>query len=361
MIKSLLNGWYSHQLSLRRIDKYCNSLEMKRNPVGRMDNKETFRVGCIQRQIRLCSNIEEYIQMIYSFVSQAVEDECSLVVFPEYNFFDLFGLIPGFGIIDKYLNRKSNPSTDRENEKYNNENNYSLIKQIFQGIARPVEKALKKIMSRLARGFGIYIYSGSYLLQEGSNLFNAGSLFGPDGNCLLTQKKLHLTDFEEEIGMNRGTEMEIYSFPFSKAVFPICMDATYFETFQIADKMGAELVILPIANMEEYNTWRAKRGIWNRVQESYVYGLKAALNGWVGGMHFTGKAGIFAPLEMNPGKAGIISIAPYPEGDYVISTDLNFSDLRKIKKEVEYYGDENFEFEENYARKIYQGLVNNDR
>jgi len=41
--------------------------------------------------------------------------------------------------------------------------------------------------------------------------------------------------------------MEVYSLPFGKVVCPICMDATYFETFRIAREIGADMVILPIA------------------------------------------------------------------------------------------------------------------
>ena len=106
--------------------------------------------------------------------------------------------------------------------------------------------------------------------------------------------------------------MEVYSLPFGKVVCPICMDATYFETFRIARERGADIAILPIANLEEYNLWKALRGIWPRVQESYLYGLKSSLNGWIFGRHFTGKAGIFAPWPMTPNKDGVLSSSLHP-------------------------------------------------
>lgn len=76
------------------------------------------------------------------------------------------------------------------------------------------------------------------------------------------------------------------------------MDASYFETFQLAVQDDVELIILPIANMEEYSEWGAKRGIWCRAQENYFYGIKPSLNGYFAGMHFTGKAEIVAPTKL---------------------------------------------------------------
>jgi len=199
----------------------------------------------------------------------------------------------------------------------------------------------------------LYIYSGSYILKEKEEIYNAGSLFGPEGNLIGTQKKIHLTDFEVKIGIKRASKMEVYSLPFGKVVYPICMDATYFETFRIAREIGADMVILPIANLEEYSTWKALRGIWPRVQESYLYGLKSSLNGWIAGMHFTGKAGIFAPLLMTEKKDGVLSLSPSYEGSHLITANINIKKLYDAREKAEYHEDRNTEFEINFIEKTY--------
>jgi len=165
---------------------------------------------------------------------------------------------------------------DREEKSDLKENTYFLT-TVFKGVAQPIEEGIKRIISLLAKEYGIYIYSGSYILKEKDEIYNAGSLFGPEGNLIGTQKKIHLTDFEVKLGIKRGRKMEVYSLPFGKVVCPICMDATYFETFRIARERGADIAILPIANLEEYNLWKALRGIWPRVQESYLYGWATPL------------------------------------------------------------------------------------
>jgi len=265
-------------------------------------------------------------------------------------------LIPGFSFINQILNKKAIKNKDKEKdrgiESHLKGNNYFLT-AIFKGVAKPVEAGVKKIVSLLAKEYGIHIYTGSYILKEKEEIYNAGSLFGPDGNLIGTQKKMHLTDFEVKLGIKRGNKMEVYSLPFGKVVCPICMDATYFETFRIAREMGVDMVILPIANLEEYSTWKALRGIWPRVQESYLYGFKSSLNGWIAGMHFTGKAGIFAPLSMTEKKDGVLSLSPSYEGNHLVTANLNLKKLYEAREKAEYHEDKNTEFEKNFIEKAY--------
>ncbi len=352
----LIEKWLERKISLDRIEKYYKQLKIKRRGLSKDINPEDFRVSCVQRQIYPLNNIERYIDMLCGFVGQAVKDNSHLIIFPENNFFDLFGLIPGFNFLNQILNKKAinaqNREKDREEEAHLKGNNHFLT-TIFKGVAKPVEAGIKRIVSLLAKEYGIYIYSGSYILKEKEEIYGAGSLFGPDGNLIGTQKKIHLTDFEVKLGIKRASKMVAYSLPFGKTVCPICMDATYFETFHIAREIGADMVILPIANFEEYSTWKALRGIWPRVQESYLYGLKSSLNGWIAGMHFTGKAGIFAPLSMTEKKDGVLSLSPSYEGSYLITANLNLKRLYEARKKAEYHGDRNPEFEEKYIERTY--------
>lgn len=348
----LIEKWFERKISLEKIEKYCKQLRIKKRRLSEDINLENIRVSCVQRQIHPVKSIEKYIDILCSFVDQAVKDNSHLIIFPEYNFFDLFGLIPEFNFLNQILNKKAIKVKDREKESHLKGNNHFLT-TIFKGVAKPIEAGIRRIVSLLAKGYGIYIYTGSYILKEKEEIYSAGSLFGPDGNLIGTQKKMHLTDFEVKLGIKRGNKMEVYPLPFGKVVCPICMDATYFETFRIAREMGADIVILPIANLEEYTIWKALRGIWPRVQESYLYGLKSSLNGWIAGMHFTGKAGIFAPLLITEKKDGVLSLSPSYEGNHLITANLNIKRLYEAREKAEYHEDKNAEFEEKYIERTY--------
>jgi predicted amidohydrolase len=352
----LMEKWFNKKISLDRIEKYCQQLKIKKRRLLEDIEPDDLRVSCVERQIYPVKSIEKYIDMLCGFVNQAVQENSHIIIFPEYNFFDLFGLIPGFSCLNQMLNKKAIKNKDKERdreEESDSKGNNNFLATIFKAAAKPVEAGMKRIVSLLAKEYGIYIYSGSYILKQKEEIYNAGSLFGPDGNLIGTQKKMHLTDFEVKLGIKRGNKMEAYSLPFGKVICPICMDATYFETFRIAREMGADMVILPIANLEEYSTWKALRGIWPRVQESYLYGLKSSLNGRIAGMHFTGKAGIFAPLSMTEKKDGILSLSPSYEGNHLITAHINMKRLYEAREKAEYHEDKNTEFEKNYIEKTY--------
>jgi len=358
----LIEKWFNKKISLERIEKYCRQLGIEKRGLSEDITSENIRISCVQRQIYPVNSIEKYIDMLCGFVDEAVKDNSCMIIFPEYNFFDLFGLISGFSFINQILNKRAvkvkvqdkdkDEEKDRKEES-NSKGNNNFLATIFKATAKPVEAGIKRIISLLAKEYGIYIYSGSYILKEKEAIYNAGSLFGPDGNLIGTQKKMHLTNFEIKLGIERGNKMEAYSLPFGKVVCPICMDATYFETFRIAREIGADMVILPIANLEEYSTWKALRGIWPRVQESYLYGLKSSLNGWIAGMHFTGKSGIFAPLSMTEKKDGVLSLSPSYEGNHLITANLNLKKFYEAREKAEYHEDRNTEFEKNFMEKTY--------
>lgn len=351
-IEVLIEKWFNKKISLERIEKYCQQLRIERRRFSEDIDPENIRVSCVQKQIHPVNSIERYIDILCGFIEQALKEDSHLIIFPEYNFFDLFGLIPGFSFLNQILNKKEMKNKDEEKESDLKGNN-NFLTTIFKGVAKPIEAGIKRIFSLLAKEYEIYIYSGSYILKEKEAIYNAGTLFDPEGNLIGTQKKMHLTDFEVKIGLKRASKMEVYSLPFGNVVCPICMDATYFETFRIAREIGADMVILPIANLEEYSTWKALRGIWPRVQESYLYGLKSSLNGWIAGMHFTGKAGIFAPLLMTEGRDGILSLSPTYEGNHLITANINIKRLHEAREKAEYQEDKNTEFEEKYIEKTY--------
>ena len=351
-MENLIKKWFERKISLEKIDRHCLKLKVKKRKFPEDINPENICVSCVQRRIQPVSSVEKYIDMFCGFLEQAVKDGSHLIVFPEYNFFDLFGVIPGFAFLNQIQNKRVLRIKKKEKNSSSKRDNH-FMKTVFKGVAKPMEVGMKRITSLLAQKYGIYIYSGTYILKEKEEIYNAGSLFGPDGNLIGTQKKLHLTDFEVDLGIKRDNKMEIYSLPFAKVACPVCMDATYFETFRIAREMGADVVILPIANLEEYNEWKALRGIWPRVQESYLFGLKSSLNGWIVGMYFTGHSGIFAPLSITEKGDGVLSISSSYEGNCLVTANINIKKLHKAREKAVYHEDKNIEFEKNYIKKTY--------
>ncbi|NLX69409.1 MAG: nitrilase [Clostridiales bacterium] len=356
MVNIILNAIFKSKMRLSAIERYIDLLPAARDmPNVEENNTDEVRIAAVQREIKPVKRIESYIDMINGFIAEACKQRCRLVVFPEYNFFDLFGFIPGFIFLNNYLNKKAVADKGlTEDKSGENGLDASLFSPVFRAVSASIEDGLRRIFSLLAKKHGIYVYTGSFLVCRDQKLYNAGFLYGPDGRCIGSQFKIHLTDFEEKLGLSRGSSLSVHHLDIGRIAFPICMDATYFETFYAAAEQGAELIILPIANMEEYSLPRAIRGIWGRVQESYVYGIKASLNGWIAGMHFTGKAGIFAPLELTDKKDGVLAISSDYQGNELVICGVDYRKLRECRQQAEYYGDCNPVFEKGYVQKTYR-------
>lgn len=359
-IMRLVTALYERKLSPARVERaLARSVQRGwKAPVMKVSPGRV-RVACVQRSIKRAGGVGAWVADMERFVRQAAEQGAALAVFPEYNFFDMFGFVPGFAAVNALLRRKAIKRMGRSVPDEGIRPRPAAPERpagfgaFFMAITRPVERAVCRTMAALAQAYGITVYTGSYVMAEEGRLYNAGSVFSPEGKKELTQKKLHLTDDEQAMGMARGSRLEVIDLGFARAAFPICMDATYFETFRIAREQGADIVAVPISNSEEYSLAASLRGIWGRVQESYVYGLKASQNGWVAGMHFTGIAGVFAPLELTQKGDGLLAGSPAPEGDSLAVAELDITALRRARQEADYLGDINPAFEADYVKRAY--------
>lgn len=369
----------------------------------------TVTVSCVQREIAPIRRIEDYIAHMEGFVKAASAAGSALIVFPEYNFFDLFAVLPGFRPINRFLNERakqrrnadkgrttgsagghpaksgvrpvnSDASGDRADSNGSGAQRRtrgapnhahgrrsaaraagrpSFVYRLLAATARSMQQAVETTMCALARKYAIAIYSGSYLIKEADGLYNGGALINAQGKIVGRQRKIHLTDLESALGLKRANRLNVWTSAVGNIACPVCMDASYFETFQAAASLGADIVTMPIANNEEYDCHKALRGIWPRVQEAYVFGLKAALTGWIGGMHFTGKAGIFAPLALTARGDGVIALSRHYEGSELVTGTLDLPALRRVREKAEYCGDRNPAFEADYVRRTYKGVQGN--
>lgn len=341
MWQRALSKWMQYRLSEARIERLLRRTMQPVQAPPPVAGK--LRVSCVQRELKPAAGLEEYLVRLDCFVGQAAAAGSQLVVFPEYNFLDLLGLVPGFSLAERLMSRGSSNGGEADEG--------SLVLEIFRSIAPAVSAAFYALGSLLARHYQLYLYTGSFVsVDESGCVFNTGLLFAPDGTLVGEQRKLHLTPLESAMGMGRGSCLQVYELSIGRIAFPVCMDATYFETFQLAVEQGAQVVIIPIANPEEYSMWRALRGIWGRVQEAYVYGVKASLNGTLAGVHYTGKAGVFAPLELTPQGDGVLALAAHHEGSELVTAELDFAALEAARANAPYWGDRNPAFEREYVK-----------
>ena len=310
-------------------------------------------VSAVQQEFKLCRDISSFTRETMQPLKTAADKGSSLVVFPEYNGLMLLGMIPGMENLTKGVEQElssANPQTKSP------PGPDIPVRTLMQHIGPLLQKALVQIFSHLSAAFNIYIMAGTTLVPEGENLYNRSFLFAPGGELLGTQDKVHLFPTEKDWGVDCGHRFHVFPTRIGNLCMPICMDATYFETFRILKFLGGEIALLPIANAEPYNFYTSLRGLWPRVQESLLYGVKSALVGDFLHFSFTGKAEIIAPLELTPQNNGILAASDYPHSSDLVTASLDLNALHELQQNHASRGDINVELYERYLPQLYRQL-----
>jgi predicted amidohydrolase len=300
----------------------------KRSAGLRMDGSKPERLTCaaVQMKATLTHSGREYVDLVYRLAAKAAAAGADIVAFPEYSGLPLLGMIPG---IEQTVARADSlaevvgPVGD--------------VLEVFRFLGPYADRAYRGAFSSVARELGIYIVSGSMVLPEEtanrSAMRSLGYIFGPGGELCGKYSKTHLMPVESGWGIDPGDSTSTFNVGGIIVAVPICMDATYFETFRIARLSGADLVIVPSANNEPYNLWYALRGIWPRVQESQVYGIGASMVGSFAGQTFTGRSAILAPLELSPGGDGTLAQASTYDSEEIVLAQIDIPLLYKFRAE----------------------------
>ena len=332
-----LNGW-KEKLYQRYLVWSCRPSRVKKHLAAALpaavkaapgNGRRRIRAAALQVELKLVKSPLDYADEMHRRVKEAVKEEAQLVVFPEYNNLPLLGLLPGIEKMEEaYREKEKEPGEEKSS---GGADDISL-RDVFHYMSPAVQPLVHAVFSSLAAAYGLHIMAGSYTLADNGSVINRSFLYEPSGRLAGSQDKVHLLPVETEWDLKRGASFPVYDTALGRLALPVCMDATYFETFRILEYKKADVVLLPIANLEEYNYWLALRGIWPRVQESPLYGIKSALVGSIAGMNFTGRAGIFAPLEITPRRDGVLAeVEPY-DSEAIAVADLDLEALHNLRR-----------------------------
>lgn len=328
---------------------YSNK-NVQSSPAKGAGKGETVEVAAIQCKLFLVNSIEDYVLEMYRLTKKAAGRGAELIVFPEDNATHLMGLLPGMDKLDG--------NTDLESALSEMAGPEVKVADIFTYLGPLTRQVFHHTFSELARTFQVDIMAGSAIMPSGEKnetTINQSFLYDFRGKLVGSQTKAHLLPLENQWGICAGDKLEVFSTRHGQVAFPICMDATYFETFRILSLLGAELILLPTANPDEYNYYKALRGIWPRVQENIVYGVQSCLVGEAFGIVLTGRAGIFAPMDMTPAGDGVINQAESPTEEAIVTGSLDMELLRQMRKsEAKIY---NLELYKKYFPHIYTEMA----
>ena len=331
-----LKGW-KECLYQRYLIWLCRPSRMRRYletripspPVSPSFEQYPLRVAALQVKLELCNSPFVFMDLVHRRVKEAYEAGARLVVFPEYFNLLLFGMLPGIEDLEKDYDARI---TAKDQHRGEGQVEGISLREIFCLMTPVILPLIKTLFSALAVAYRLFIMAGSYTLETKGSVVNRAFLFNPKGELEGSQDKVHLLPVEKDWELKPGRNFAVFKTAAGRLAMPVCMDATYFETFRILEQLGAEIVLLPIANLETYNYWLALRGIWPRVQESLLFGVKSALVGRIAGLTFTGRAGIFAPLELTSNRDGVLAEVDHSDREGMAIADLDLKALQALRR-----------------------------
>ncbi len=260
------------------------------------------RAAAVQMRIMPHRSGDAFARHVSHLCQLAVDRGAGLIVFPEDTATGLLAMLPGF-------DRRDPPAG-------------VSVADVFAFAGPYVARVYLTVFSRLAARHRATIVAGTALLPKDGRVYNLAHVFGPDGALIGVQPKVHLFPHEAQWGIAAGDDLAVWDTSHGRLAVPVCMDATYFETFRVARALGAQVAAVPTADPDTYNVWKKRRGAWARAQDSGMPVLNACLFGTFAGITLTGVSACYAPLAQSPDGSGILAEVDDPEVEGVAVADL---------------------------------------
>ncbi|AJR02409.1 bifunctional GNAT family N-acetyltransferase/carbon-nitrogen hydrolase family protein [Siansivirga zeaxanthinifaciens] len=213
--------------------------------------KKIVRLGLIQWQMRLYTDLDELMQQAEFFVDAVSGYRSDFALFPEFFNAPLMA--------DK--NHLSTPEAIRELAKHTAE--------------------IAKRFSKLAISYNINIITGSMPEMVGDKLYNVGYLCRRDGS-MERYEKLHVTPDEAKVwGMVGGNKLEAFDTDCGKIGVLICYDSEFPELSRLLADEGMDILFVPFLTDTQNGFSRVRHCAQARAIENECY---VAIAGSVGNL-----------------------------------------------------------------------------
>ena len=213
--------------------------------------KKIVRLGLIQWQMRLYTDLDELMQQAEFFVDAVSGYRSDFALFPE--FFNAPLMADN--------NHLSTPEAIRELAKHTTE--------------------IAKRFSKLAISYNINIITGSMPEMVGDKLYNVGYLCRRDGS-MERYEKLHVTPDEAKVwGMVGGNKLEAFDTDCGKIGVLICYDSEFPELSRLLADEGMDILFVPFLTDTQNGFSRVRHCAQARAIENECY---VAIAGSVGNL-----------------------------------------------------------------------------
>ena len=196
-------------------------------------------------------------------------------------------------------------------------------------------------IGRIARSTGLAIAYGYPERTEDDQIYNSVQLIDAHGERLCNYRKTHLFGDLDQSMFSAGTD----DFPLVelngwKLGILICYDLEFPENARRLALAGAELILVPTANMVPYD-FVADVTVRARAFENQCYVAYANYCGHEGDIHYCGQSSLAAPAGSRVAQAGLDEALIVGELDRQLMVDSRAANRYMHDRRPELYGELN--------------------
>ena len=180
---------------------------------------------------------------------------------------------------------------------------YNIGASQVQALAQTADGAFANAVAEIAKRHSIAIVYG-YPERDGGEVFNAVQCIAADGSRLLNIRKTHLFEELDRSQFSAAPAHDtLFDFHGWKIGMLICYDLEFPENMRRLALAGADMVLVPTANMLDYD-FVATTMVPVRAYENQVFVAYANYVGAEGDVHYGGLSSVAAPNGQVLAQAG---------------------------------------------------------
>jgi predicted amidohydrolase len=182
---------------------------------------------------------------------------------------------------------------------------YNIGAEAVGALAEAQDGPSAQAIAALAKNCGLAIAYGYPERAEGGQIYNAVQLIDANGQRLCNYRKTHLFgDLDNSMFSAGGDDLPLVELNGWKLGFLICYDLEFPENTRRLALAGAELILVPTANMVPYD-FVADVTVRSRAFENQCYVAYANYCGQEGDIQYCGQSSIAAPDGQRVAQAGL--------------------------------------------------------
>ncbi|MCL5776017.1 carbon-nitrogen hydrolase family protein [Limibaculum sp. FT325] len=207
---------------------------------------------------------------------------------------------------------------------------YAIGCEACARLARPRGGEYHKAVAAIAREAGLAIAFG-YPEAAGGGARNSAALISANGDTLADYAKTHLFDEIDRAQFLAGDALSpIVELEGWRVGLAICFDIEFPEVARALARAGAELILVPTANMEPYRSVPL-RLVPARAEENGIYVAYANYTGAEGAIRYCARSCVAGPDGEDLARAG--------EGEALVVADLDRLAIVRRRAAIDYLGE----------------------